>query len=69
MFMNIICLLWARYILGTLKSKIMLPSNKRGAYVLDYLDVKNWVLLVLINQDFNGDVKLNYHQYILPGNR
>lgn len=47
-WMNIDCLLWARYCLGTVKSKIMLPCNKREIYVLDYLDVRNQILLVSI---------------------
>lgn len=40
-WMNINCLLWAMYCLGTVKFKIMLPCNKREDYVLNYLDVRN----------------------------
>lgn len=40
-WMNINCLLWAMYCLGTVKSKIILPCNKREDYVLNYLDVRN----------------------------
>ena len=54
---------------GTVKSKTMLPSDKRDVYVLYYLYIKNQILLILINKDFTGDVELNYYQYISQGNR